>query len=90
MHLSQNQSLTKDHRFVEELIRNDFVLLLKAACHNQLKVRKQSMAFLVKLSNNFPSLLTKKQVLHTFLDILTALSAQFDDVYDSMSHPIVL
>lgn len=48
------------------------------------------MAFLVKLSNNFPSLLIKKQVLYTFLDILTALSAQFDDVYDSMSHPIVL
>lgn len=48
------------------------------------------MAFLVKLSSNFPTILAKKQVLNTFLDILTALSAQFDDVYDSMSHPIVL
>jgi len=48
------------------------------------------MAFLMQLSSNFPAMLAKKQVLYTFLDILTALSAQFDDVYDSMSHPIVL
>ena len=44
----------------------------------------------MQLSSNFPAMLAKKQVLYTFLDILTALSAQFDDVYDSMSHPIVL
>ena len=32
----------------------------------------------------------KKDVLYTFLDILTALTAQLNDIYDSMSHPITL
>jgi len=48
------------------------------------------MEFLVQISNNFPGLLYKKRVLYTILDILSALSDQFDDIYDSMSHPITL
>lgn len=82
--------MTRDRQFCEDLIQLDFVILLKAACSDHSKVRRQALQFLVTLSSHFPFLLHKTKVLFTFLDILSALAGQSDDVYDSNAHPIVI